>query len=94
MTETTMSNETQLPKELQILEEIKNQPKMTVKTKGEFIVISYCDKIYHRMEYALAVVWFIVSETGKQLHFVSDPQTHSALEQYYQEQIVSSLFNA
>ena len=50
-----------LQKKLELLKEIevhKSLPKMNLRDKGVFEVVSYNDEIYYRLEYPAAILWY------------------------------------
>jgi hypothetical protein len=75
-----------LQKKLELLKEIethKSQPRMYLENSGKFEVVSYNDKIYYRLEYSTAVVWYMRKEDDNGailLKQIADGETHRLLE--------------
>jgi hypothetical protein len=75
-----------LQKKLELLKEIethKSQPRMYLENSGKFEVVSYNDKIYYRLEYSTAVVWYMRKEDDNGailLKQIADGETRRLLE--------------
>ena len=78
-----------LQKKLDLLKEIethKSQPRMNLEDTVEGEVVSYNDKVYYRLEYPTAVIWYkrkgniAVNASGVKLVCITDLETHRLLE--------------
>jgi hypothetical protein len=75
-----------LQKKLELLKEIethKSQPRMGFDFGGKFEIVSYNDKKYYRLEYPIAVGWYMRKEDDNGailLKQITDGETHRLLE--------------
>ena len=75
-----------LQKKLELLKEIethKSQPKMTLENAGKYEVVSYNDKVYYRLEYPTAILWYKRKDNDDGVTFlkqITDGETHRLLE--------------
>jgi hypothetical protein len=83
-----------LQSKLEFLEEIEThnaKPKMHLENGGEFSIVSYDGRIYYRLEFPTAILWFIkqgILLSDAILKFVDDLETHRLLEDLWNNEVI------
>ena len=61
----------------------ESKPRMTLENAGKYEVVSYNDKVYYRLEYPTAIIWYKRKDDNNavtHLKQITDGETHRLLE--------------